>query len=162
MEIIITSKSKHFLLTALPRGHEQAVYSLDLVALMAGGRFQTVANLFIEHMEAYAQLGPCFSPVTSNTTPQPLQPPADGKTARCTLHETNFSHAQAAGLAPATSSGVGSVEPRLKKAKRGRSPAKDEQPGAVGGIRRIRMPPLDVFQREYMETSTPVILTGVS
>ena len=124
---------------------------------MAGGRFQAIANLFIEHMEAHGQLGPSFTPVTSRTKPQ--QAPADANTKSCTLHETNSSGATATGRAPTTPAGVG---PQLKKAKRGRTPGKGELPGADGGVRRIHMPPLDVFQREYMETSTPVILTGVS
>lgn len=129
---------------------------------MAGGRFQAVANLFIEHMEAHAQLGPNVAPVTNRAPLQAPQAPPDRKTTTCTVHETNSSGTAAAGLVPATPAGMDPIEPRLKKAKRGRSPGMNELPGAAGGVRRIRMPPLHVFQREYMETSTPVILTGVS
>lgn len=109
----------------------QAVYALDLVAMMAGGRFQGVANAFVEAMEADALME--SQPAASASL---AQPPSAG---------------EAAASAPER---VGPSEPCLKRAKRCRLTS--------GGIRRIQMPSLDVFQKDYMETATPVILSGVS
>lgn len=112
-------------------GASQAVYALDLVAMMAGGRFQTVANAFVEAMEADALVK--SEPASSARSAQP--PSARRST----------------GL---PSERVRPSGPCLKRAKRDGS--------TNVGIRRIQMPPLDVFQKEYMETATPVILSGVS
>lgn len=107
---------------------------------MAGGRFQDLANSFVEAMEAEA-LDETES--GSGGARGVSKPPRDGET---------------------TSDGQtvsAPVEPSFKKAKRDHSKA-TRQPATGPKIRRIQMPPLDVFQRDYMETATPVILSGVS
>eukprot|EP00903_Cladosiphon_okamuranus_P019922 g18309.t1 len=114
-------------------GLDHAVFTLDLVAMMAGGRFQGAANTIVEAMEANA-LGKAPTAGSGiSTTESPCAGEATTTKAR-----------------------------PLKKAKY------DEQPTVAtgrassgGGIQRITMPPLDVFQRDYMETATPVILSGV-
>lgn len=118
----------------------QAVLALDLVAMMAGGRFQSVANTFVEAMEANA-LAETAAAAGTNTTEQPC-PGARP----CTGETTNAAHAA----------------PPPKKAKRGQPTAAAGKAGSSREIRRIKMPPLDVFQRDYMETATPVVLSGVS
>ncbi|CAM9244870.1 unnamed protein product [Scytosiphon promiscuus] len=112
-----------------PGSLDRAVYALDLVAMMAGGRFQNVANDFVDTMEKSALM-------TS-------EPPSSARSARPP------SAREPKGSAPER---LRRSEPCMKKAKRD---------STSGEIRRIRMPPLDVFQREYMETATPVILSGV-
>lgn len=112
----------------------QAIFTLDLVAMMAGGRFQDVANTLVEAMEADA---------LASTDPK----------RRCVGEMTGSVHAASVPVCP--------IGPDLKKDKHGRSMPTDEL-GKSGSIRRIQMPPLDVFQRDYMETETPVILSGVS
>lgn len=116
----------------------QAVFTLDLVAMMAGGRFQGVANAFVEAMEANTLAEASLTSGASTSEP-PCPRPCGGET-------TTSAHAA----------------PPQKKAKRDRSTAATGKPGSDVGIRRINMPPLDVFQRDYMETATPVILSGVS
>lgn len=116
------------------RAVPQAVFTLDLVAMMAGRRFQNVANTLVEAMEADALAN------------------ADSKPP-CAAETTSSAHEASVPMGP--------IGPDLKKAKHNRSTPTD-QLGETGGIRRIQMPPLDVFQRDYMETETPVILSGVS
>lgn len=116
----------------------QAVFTLDLVAMMAGGRFQGVANTFVEAMEANASATTAAAPGASTTQP-PCPVPCAGES-------TTASH----------------TAPPPKKAKCDQTTAATGKPGSDGGIRRIKMPPLDVFQRDYMDTATPVILLGVS
>lgn len=101
---------------------------------MAGGRFQDVANTFVEAMEADA---------LANTEPKP---PCAGVT-------TSSAHTASVPVRP--------IGPDLKKAKHDPSMSTG-QLGQSGRVRRIQMPPLDVFQRDFMETATPVILSGVS
>lgn len=116
----------------------QAVYALDLVAMMAGGRFQGVANTFIEAMEADSFAKTDLAP------------------------RVGAAKSPSAGVAPVATRGASAPDGvRPKKAKRDRSMVTG-RPGSGGGIRRIRMPPLDAFRRDYMETETPVILSGVS
>lgn len=112
----------------------QAVFTLDLVAMMAGGEFQDVANTLVEAMEADA---------LDKTDPKPP----------CAVGTTSSAHTTSVPVCP--------IGPDLKKAKHDQSMPTD-QLRKSGGIRRIQMPPLDVFQREFMETETPVILSGVS
>lgn len=107
--------------------------------MMAGGRFQDLANSFVEAMEGEA----LKETETGSGGARVSKPPRDGGTK---------SGAQTVS-AP--------VEPSLKKAKRDQSTA-TRHPGAGPELRRIPMPSLDVFQRDYMETATPVILSGVS
>lgn len=138
---------------------QKAVYSLDLVALMAGGHFQDTANLFVERMERHAELESNAAPTTA-TAQHSDRIPANtthGKTATNSVDAKATSSAPQGGLHI-----VEPVEPRFKKAKGGASFGAGREPGGGGGVRRVRLPPLDVFQREYMETATPVILTGVS
>lgn len=116
------------------------MYNLDLVALMAGGRFQDTANLFVDRMEAFAK-------VKTELTSASVRSSAD-RVATSTPH-----HGKADLAAPM---------PVLKKAKHHRSAPAGQSLGTGRRVRRIRLPPLEVFQREYMETATPVILTGVS
>ena len=103
---------------------------------MAGGRFQGVANTFVEAMEANALAG---TPATASARPR------GGEMATV-----------------AADSLSSSSTPSSKKAKHDQQTPSPGKPGSDGGIRRIKMPPLDVFQRDYMETATPVILSGVS
>ncbi|CBJ29518.1 conserved unknown protein [Ectocarpus siliculosus] len=117
---------------------DNAVYALDLVAMMAGGRFQGVANTFVEAMEADS-----FSKTD-------LAPPRVGA-----------AQSPSSGVAPVATRAASVPDGvRPKKAKRDRSMATG-RPGSGGGIRRIIMPPLDVFRRDYMQAETPVILSGV-
>lgn len=118
----------------------QAVFTLDLVAMMAGGRFQGVANTFVEAMEANA-LAETATVGGSKTSERPRPGPSPS--------------AEEAAIAADSA-------PPPKKAKRYQPTAAQVKPGSGGGIRRIKMPSLDVFQRDYMETATPVILSGVS
>lgn len=111
----------------------QAVFTLDLVAMMAGGGFQDVANTLVEAMEADA---------LDNTGPKPP----------CAAGTTSSTHTTSVQVRP--------IGPDLKKAKNDQSIPTD-QLDKSGGVRRIQMPSLDVFQRDYMETETPVILSGV-
>lgn len=111
---------------------------------MAGGRFQGVANTFVEAMEAKALAKTAAAPGASTAEPscpcpRPCPRPCAGET-------TTAVH----------------TAPPPKKAKRDQPTVATGKPGSGGGIRRIKMPPLDVFQRDYMETATPVILSGVS
>lgn len=99
---------------------------------MAGGRFQGVANTFVETMEANA-LAETAAAAGASTSERSC----------CAGETTTATHSA----------------PPPKKAKPTAVPG---QPGSGGGIRRIKMPPLDIFQRDYMETATPVILSGVS
>lgn len=119
----------------------QAVFTLDLVAMMAGGRFQGVANTFVEAMEANA-LAETATVGGKKTSERPRPGPSPS--------------AEEAAIAADSA-------PPPKKAKRYQPTATAPvKPGSGGGIRRIKMPSLDVFQRDYMETATPVILSGVS
>eukprot|EP00752_Nemacystus_decipiens_P010037 g8950.t1 len=118
---------------------DQAVFTLDLVAMMAGGRFQGIANTFVDAIEANA-LTEAAAAAAADTNERPCSGPSlrAGKTATAT-HSA----------------------PLRKKAKHDQPTATPGKPGSSGGVRRIKMPPLDVFQRDYMETATPVILSGV-
>lgn len=118
----------------------QAVFTLDLVAMMAGGRFQGAANTLVEAMEANTLAkAPAWSGRSTTESP-------------CAGKATTAVH----------------TAPPSKKAKRDEQPAPMVATGKAtsgicfGGIPRIKMPPLDVFQRDYMATATPVILSGVS
>lgn len=133
----------------------KAVYSLDLVALMAGGRFQNTANLFIERMERHAEL-------ESNAESTTATVQSDRCPARTTQGKTVITVDAKKATSSAPRGELHPVEPPFKKAKSGASFGAGQEPGRGGGVRRVRLPPLDVFQREYMETATPVILTGVS
>lgn len=55
------------------------------------------------------------------------------------------------------------VGQRPKKARRNEPDNAKRMRGnaSTGRIRRIPLPPLEVFRREFMETATPVILTDV-
>lgn len=137
----------------------QAVYALDLVALMAGGRFQDIASLFIERMEAQAHPKTADSSLSAAALS-----PSEPRTA-LTEH-AGIASKDIAQTPRNVLTGEGrSLQPCLKKARREGLAAAPYHargvPSAVG-VPRIRMPPLDVFQREFMETATPVILTGVS
>lgn len=133
----------------------KAVYSLDLVALMAGGRFQNTANLFIERMERHAEL-------ESNAESTTATAQSDRYPTRTTHGKTVFTVDAEKATSSAPRGELHPVEPPFKKAKSGASFGAGQESGRGGGVRRVRLPPLDVFQREYMETATPVILTGVS
>lgn len=122
----------------------QAVFTLDLVAMMAGGSFQGVANTFVEAMEANA-LAKTAAATEAASGASTAEQPCPGSRP-CAGETTTAVH----------------TAPPPKKAKRDQPAAATGKPGSDGGIRRIEMPPLDVFQRDYMETATPVILTGVS
>lgn len=112
---------------------------------MAGGRLQGIANLFVEGMETHALLETNTNTKSAPNTSTAMLP-RDGEA-------TNSAHRASRTL---------SQEPPAKKVKPNRSTGTRQEPCTSGGVRRIRFPPLDVFQREYMETATPVILTGVS
>ena len=100
---------------------------------MAGGRFQEAANLFIESIEAHAKLK---VPSAASNDVESTSRAADVK-----------------------------GQP-LKKARRDRpdilGPEHTLGKDSTEGVRRVPLPSLEVFQMEFMETATPVILTGVS
>lgn len=141
----------------------KAVYSLDLVALMAGGRFQETANLFVERMDAYAH--------AHRQTETKLAPPSSTTTRPSSEVKVDSLHAEMAAYhAPSTAISAMLTQTRvnipakpcLKKSRPSFSTEEEASKPSHGEIRRIRMPSLDTFQRQYMETATPVILTGVS
>ncbi|CAM9549474.1 unnamed protein product [Discosporangium mesarthrocarpum] len=153
----------------------QAVFELDLVALMAGGPFQQTANRFVEQMETHAGedeasgkagTGRPLQPVVRGTMNGPSDVPSFLPRAECS-----------------SSGGHSSGESTGKRARSrfrlpGGTPAKRSKSAADGGqdlpghcldqqpvrdcdeIPRVHCPSLASFQ-QYMETATPVILTGV-
>lgn len=151
----------------------KAVYNLDLVALMAGGRFQEIANRFIEGMER------CVETEAANAAPDrrtPTGTPSDPDKPNRSAPGARPGSRQPSGCEDGSDSPGSAVCPRsvldtvdgppTKKARQDQDPCSGKDavgtPGRGGGVRRVRCPSLDVFQREYMETATPVILTGVS
>lgn len=148
------------LIFSLPK----AIYNLDLVALMAGGRFQEIANQFVEQMERHAEKEQANS---ASTTPT-----AAAQSHRLTAASVgessgkgNVGDKAATAVAPLKQGAEHVGGSAAKKAKQEDPRRSDEEGrgfGRGGGVRRVRCPSLDVFQREYMETATPVILTGVS
>lgn len=129
----------------------KAVYNLDLVALMAGGKFQEAANQFVEVMERHARVEEA---IAKSTIPDAIQHVPDITTTSIPDPETSTS-------TPINPERL-QQGPVIKKAKLGVTKGEGNNPIRKGDdVRRIRCPPLDVFQREYMETATPVILTGV-
>ncbi|CAM9187557.1 unnamed protein product, partial [Ectocarpus fasciculatus] len=118
---------------------DNAVYALDLVAMMAGGHFQGVANTFVEAMEA------------------------DSCAKTDLASRVGAAQSPSAGAAPVATRAASAPDgARPKKAKHDHSMATGRPGSGRGIVCRVRMPPLDVFRRDYMETETPVILSGVS
>lgn len=151
----------------------KAVYNLDLVALMAGGRFQEIANRFVEEMERYVETEAANAASDRHAqTESPCDPDMPKKSAqgaRPSSHPPSGCEdgcdSTGALLCPrGIMDTVGG--PPTKKARQDRDASSGEEArealGRDGGVRRVRCPSLDIFQREYMETATPVILTGVS
>lgn len=122
----------------------KAIYTLDLVALMAGEKFQQTANHFIENMELHARAETTAASTTTVTaTPR--------------RHVITVSPCDSKRSPRETKTGGRA----LKKSRRDYSLPEVQGESQLGGVRRVRCPSLDVFQREYMETATPVILTEV-
>lgn len=119
---------------------------------MAGGRFQDIASVVIAKIEAHVQLDTSVASAATPPSATPARPIPDN--IACTDTSPVTASAKKTGNHP--------LEPPAKRTFLNNTVLDRSDVGIRRRVRRIRTPPLDVFEREYMEKATPVILTGVS
>lgn len=151
---------------------------------MTGGFFQRLANCFIERIEHHEDLGTEVKRIKQLPAIQryraQISSPIDSVGQEALPHDMELirataEHASGRDLMTATSRGQGQgreqrhLESHPPHQNVGECQKSDDrsQEQATGGnkkrdVDRVHFPSLEVFQREFMETSTPVILTGVS
>lgn len=138
---------------------------------MAGGKYQEMANRFIERMECYVKgEAEDMARQASSETPRKhdMWMHADKGSTQSQremqekkLGEIHSKHQPTSHNAnSATQQGFQPQVPMLKKPRHQQNPH-DQQGSLHGGVRRVHCPSAILFQQEYMETATPVILTGV-
>lgn len=162
----------------------QVFYDLDLVTLMTGGFFQRLANCFIERIAHHEDLATEVKRIKQLPANQryraQISSPIDSVGQGALAHEAELirataGHASGRAVVTATSRGQGQgheqrhmeSHPPHKNVVECQKSDYPPQEQAAGGnkkrdVDRVHFPSLEVFIREFMETSTPVILTGVS
>lgn len=129
---------------------------------MAGAKFQEIANQFVEQMERHAEKEQADTTSAARYSRLPAastNPASAGGSSR----KENVGDQSTTAVSPCRQEAEHMCGSAAKKARQ--SPHRSDLEGQGlqrdEGVRRVECPSLHVFQREYMETTTPVILTGV-